>query len=70
MPCVLFLQSGQLGDGLVLGFILFRYEFKNGDLLVRSWARVRLMPRGSVSSTRLMSGGLIHIILLLSSESM
>ena len=37
------LQSGQSGDGWVLGDILCRYEYRSGDLFVRSCASVRRM---------------------------
>ena len=39
---------------------------RNGNLLARSWARVRLMSRGSDSSLVLMSGGLAPMILFIS----
>ena len=39
---------------------------RNGDLLARSWARVRLVFRGSDSSLGFMSGGLTPMILLCS----
>ena len=41
MSCVLMLQRGHSGDGCVLASTLCKYDFRNGDLFVLSWARVR-----------------------------
>ena len=35
------LQRGQRGDGLFEALTLSKYDRKNGDLFVLSWARVR-----------------------------
>ena len=51
MSCVLMLQRGHSGDGCVLASTLCKYDFRNGDLFVLSWARVRRVRRGSLSST-------------------
>ena len=57
MMCVLMLQRGHSGDGCVLASTLCKYDFRNGDLFVLSWARVRRVRRGSLSSELLMCGG-------------
>ena len=41
---------GQSGDGCVLASTLCKYDLRKGDLFVLSWARVRRMRRGRVSS--------------------
>ena len=46
MSCVLMLQRGHSGDGCVLASTLCKYDFRNGDLFVLSWARVRRVRRG------------------------
>ena len=48
------------GDGCYLASTLFKY-----DLFVRSWARVRRVMRGSISSELLKFGGGVRSILLL-----
>ena len=65
MSCVLTLQRGHSGDGCVLASTLCKYDFRNGDLFVLSWARVRRVRRGSLSSELLMCGGGVRSILLL-----
>ena len=65
MSCVLMLQRGHSGDGCVLASTLCKYDFRNGDLFVLSWARVRRVRRGSLSSELLMCGGGVRSILLL-----
>ena len=40
-------------------------DLRKGDLFVLSWARVRRMRRGSISSELLMCGGGVRSILLL-----
>ena len=54
------LQRGHSGDGCVLASTLCKY-----DLFVLSWARVRRMRRGSISSELLVCGGGVRSILLL-----
>ena len=44
------LQRGHSGDGCVLASTLCKYDFRKGDLFVLSWARVRRVRRGSISS--------------------
>ena len=51
------LQRGHSGDGYVLASNLCKYDLRKGDLFVLSWARVRRLRRGSVSSELLMCGG-------------
>ena len=42
-----------------------KYDLKKGDLFVLSWARVRRVRRGSISSELLECGGGVRSILLL-----
>ena len=63
MSCVWMLQSGHSGDGCVLASTL--YDLRKGDLFVLSWARVRRVRRGSISSELLVCGGGVRSILLL-----
>ena len=65
MSCVLMLQRGHSGDGCVLASTLCKYDLRKGDLFVLSWARVRRVRRGSLSSELLMCGGGVRSILLL-----
>ena len=51
------LQSGHSGDGCVLASTLCKYDLRKGDLFVLSWARVRRVRRGSISSELLVCGG-------------
>ena len=51
------LQRGHSGDGCELPSTLCKYDLRKGDLLVMSWARVRRVRRGSISSELLMCGG-------------
>ena len=59
------LQSGNSGDGCVLALTLCKYDVRNGDLFVLSWARVRRVIPGSISSALLICGGGVHSILSL-----
>ena len=54
------LQRGHSGDGCDWGTILCKYDMRKGDLFVLSWARVRRLKRGSMSSELLMYGGGPH----------
>ena len=54
MSCVWMLQRGHSGDGCVLASTLCKYDLRKGDLFVLSWARVRRVRRGSLSSVMLM----------------
>ena len=65
MTCMCMLQRGHGGDGCVLASTLCKYDLRNGDLFVLSWARVRRVMQGSVSSELLMCGGGVRSILLL-----
>ena len=56
------LQRGHSGDGCVLASILCKYDLRKGDLFVLSWAMVRRVRRGSLSSELLMC---VRSILLL-----
>ena len=59
------LQRGHSGDGYILASTLCKYDLKKGDLFVLSWARVRRVGRGSLSSELLMCGGGVRSISLL-----
>ena len=59
------LQRGHSGDGCDLASTLCKYNLRNGDLFVLSWARVRQVRRGSVSSELLMCGGGVHSIFVI-----
>ena len=65
MSCVWMLPRGNSGDGCVLSSTLCKYDLRKGDLFVLSWARVRQVRRGSISSELLMCGGGLRSILLL-----
>ena len=43
--------------GCVLASTLWKYDLRKGDLFVLSWARVRRVRRGSISSELLVCGG-------------
>ena len=62
--CSVVLQSGHVGDVVLIGSILCLYCCKNGDLPVRSCASVLLVFLGSVCSSLLMSGAMWLMILL------
>ena len=59
------LQRGHSGDGCDLASTLCKYDLRNGALFVVSWARVRRVRRGSISSDLLMCNGGVRSILLL-----
>ena len=59
------LQRGHSGDGCALASTLCKYDLRNGDLFVLSWAMVRQVRRGIISSELLMCGGVVRSILLL-----
>ena len=65
MSSVWMLQRGHSGDGCVLASTLCKYDLRKGDLFVLSWARVRRVRRGSISSELLVCGGGVRSILLL-----
>ena len=48
-----------------LASTLYKYDLRKGNLFVPSWARVRRVRRGSISSEQLMCGGGVRSILLL-----
>ena len=50
VSCVWMLHRGHSGDGCVLASTLCKYDLRKGDLFVLSWARVRRVRRGSLSS--------------------
>ena len=52
-------------DRCYLASTLCKYDLGKGDLFVLSWARVRRVRRGSISSELLMCGGGVRSILLL-----
>ena len=51
------LQRGHNGDGCDLASTLCKYDLREGDLFVLSWARVRQVRWGSIFSELLMCGG-------------
>ena len=53
------------GDGCDLASTLCIYDLRTGDLFVLSWARVRQVRWGSISSELLMCAGGVRSILLL-----
>ena len=57
------LQRGHSGDVSDLESTLYTYDLRKG-LFVLSWARVRGMRRGSISSELLMCGGGVRSILI------
>ena len=61
--CVL--QRGHSGDGCDLASTLCKYDLRKGDVFVMSWARVRRVRWGSISSELLMCGGGVRSIILL-----
>ena len=63
--CVNFTE-GHGGDGCVLASTLCKYTLRKGDIFVLSWAMVRRVTWGSISSELLMGGGGVLSILLLS----
>ena len=65
VSCVWVLQKGHSGDGCNLASTLCKYDLRKGDLFVLSWARVRRVRRGSISSEMLMCGGGVRSILSL-----
>ena len=50
MSCVWMLQRGHSGDGCVLTSTLCKYDLRKEYLFVLSWARVRQVMLGSLSS--------------------
>ena len=60
--CVCMFQRGHSGDGCVLALTLGKYDLRKGDLFVLSWARVRRVRRGSLSTELLMCGGGVRSI--------
>ena len=65
MMCVVSVTKGHSGDGCDLASTLCKYVWRKGDLFVLSWARVRRVRRGNISSELLMCGGGVRSILLL-----
>ena len=59
------LQRGHSGDGCDLASTLCKYDLRKGVLFVLSWAKVRRVRHGSISSELLMCGGVVRNILLL-----
>ena len=57
--------EGHSGDGCVLASTWGKYTLRKGDLFLQSWARVRRVRRGSISSELLMCGRGVRSSLLL-----
>ena len=62
VSCVWVLQRGRSDNGCDLASTLCKYDLRKGDLLVLSWARVRRVRRGSLSSELAMYGGGVRIL--------
>ena len=60
MSCVL--QRGNSGDGCDLASTLCMYDLRKSDLFVLSWARMRRVRRGSLSSELPMGDGSVRSI--------
>ena len=60
MSCVWMLQRGHSGDGCILASTLCKYNLRKGDLFVLSWAMVRRVGRGSISSELLVCALVIY----------
>ena len=59
-------QWGHSGDGCDLASsTLCKHDLRKGDLFVLSWARVRRVRQGSISTGLIMCGGGVRSILLL-----
>ena len=58
------LQRRHSGGGCVLVSNLCKNDLRKGDLFVLSWARVRRVRWGSISSELPMCGGSVRSILL------
>ena len=59
------LQRGNSAHRCDLSSTLCKYDLRKGYLFVLSWARVRRVRRGSLSSELLMCGGGVRSIVLL-----
>ena len=60
------LQRGHSGDECDMTSTLCKYDLRNCDLFDLSWAWVRRVRRGNISSELLMCTGGVRSILLLS----
>ena len=58
-------QRGNIGDGCNLASTLCKYDLRKRYLFVLSWAMVRRVRRGKISSELLMCGGGVRSTLLL-----
>ena len=58
------LQRGHSGDVCDLASTVCKDDLRKGDLFVLSWARVRRMRRGTISSELLMCGGGVRSVLV------
>ena len=65
MSCMWVVHSGQFGDVCVWGSIVCRYDWRRGDLFVRSCANLLLVGRGSDVSDVCIFGAMCCMILLL-----
>ena len=65
VSCVWVFQRGHSGDGCDLASTLCKEDLRKGYFFVLSWARVRRVRRGGISSELLMYGVGVHSILLL-----
>ena len=65
VSCVWMLQRRHSGDGCVLASTLCKYDLRKGNMFAPSWARVRRVRQGTLSSELPMCGGGMHSILSL-----
>ena len=59
------LQRGHSDDVCDLASTLCKYDLRKGDVFVLSWARVRRVIQGSISTELLMCGRGVRSILLM-----
>ena len=57
------LQRRNSGDGCGPSSNLCKYDLRKGDLFVLSWARVRRVRRGNISSELIMCGGGVNFVI-------
>ena len=63
--CRMCVTEWHSGDGCDLAATLCKYDLRKGDSFVLSWARVRRVRRGIISSELILCGGGVRSILLL-----
>ena len=58
------LQRGYSGDGCDVASTLCKYDLRKGDFFGLTWAMVRRVRPGNISSELIMCGGLVRSIVL------